>query len=345
MSSQGSSFNSSSLALCHVCFKHFKLRQDGTFVRHGGKQSRSKFGHTLTNVLKALLDQPSNTISWFKLLFLPRLVLRKKPRGGRCHNISVKINNRLDALTKGPFKEMVNAFETDSEVNRKNARQPKLGALVKCKMEQGNTRNAMKILSSTDTMAPNSVDTLDTMKDKAPRASAHRKTRPGKGTTSGLIHRTTPDAFFGKFPKRNIRGKGWAVIFRGKRHDDFWVKKLDEFKYVLSMMVHISKHDALILLTQAAFIPKFSYFLRTSPSPSKQISDMFERELLMGFQSILNILFDDKGWCQAVLPICMGGLGIVADLAPSAFLSSAEATAILQNMMLPVEGQGYMKTT
>ncbi|ESN95674.1 hypothetical protein HELRODRAFT_179145 [Helobdella robusta] len=48
--------------------------------------------------------------------------------------------------------------------------------------------------------------------------------------------------------------------------------------------------------------------------------------------------FGDKGLCQAVLPICMGGLGlgVVADLAPSAFLSFATATATLQNMMLPV---------
>ncbi|ESO02916.1 hypothetical protein HELRODRAFT_174381 [Helobdella robusta] len=83
-------------------------------------------------------------------------------------------------------------------------------------------------------------------------------------------------------------------------------------------MVHISKHDALILLTQAAFIPILSYFLKTSPSPSKQISDM----LVSG--------------CFAH---CIGGLGlgVVADLAPSAFLSSAAATATLQNMMLPVE--------
>ncbi|ESO11791.1 hypothetical protein HELRODRAFT_166836 [Helobdella robusta] len=143
----------------------------------------SKFGHTLTNVLKAFLDQPSNTISWFKLLFLSRLVLRKEPRGGRCHNISVKINNRQGALTKGSFEEMVNSFETGSDVNKKNARQPKLGALGKCKMEQSNIKNAMKVLSSTDTMAPNSVDTLDALKDKHPDAPPDRKTSLDKELT------------------------------------------------------------------------------------------------------------------------------------------------------------------
>ncbi|ESO13119.1 hypothetical protein HELRODRAFT_159733 [Helobdella robusta] len=104
-------------------------------------------------------------------------------------------------------------------------------------------------------------------------------------------------------------------------------------------MTEIGKHDALVLLTQAAFIPRLSYFLRTSPGPSQQKSDEFNNELHMGFQKIFNVFFDDKGWKQAILPVNMGGLGlgVVAELAPSAFLSSAAATAALQDKILPMD--------
>ncbi|ESO08717.1 hypothetical protein HELRODRAFT_168628 [Helobdella robusta] len=110
-------------------------------------------------------------------------------------------------------------------------------------------------------------------------------------------------------------------LCRGKRHDNFWAKKLEDFKHIISMMTEIGKHDALVLLTQAAFIPRLSYFLRTSPGPSQQKSDEFNNELRMGFQKIFNVFFDDKGWKQAILPVNMGGLGlgVVAELAPSAF--------------------------
>ncbi|ESO08351.1 hypothetical protein HELRODRAFT_169164 [Helobdella robusta] len=96
MSSQGSSLDLSSLKCCHACFKHFKLRHDGTFVRHGGKVKRTecsgslkkplsslnrrrsfgsgmscrKFGKTLTCILKAILDNSSVTALWCRLLFL-----------------------------------------------------------------------------------------------------------------------------------------------------------------------------------------------------------------------------------------------------------------------------------
>ncbi|ESO10525.1 hypothetical protein HELRODRAFT_183557 [Helobdella robusta] len=152
MLSQGHVPSTTSLTLCHVCYKHFKVRQDGTLVRHGGKvkgsecpgslkhppssrkrrslnvvnanisktsedsrvldtavdmksksslaenffekssgcrlvdhvpkQSRGKFGRILKDILKNICDNPSNAILWFRLPFIPRLILRKDLRGG-----------------------------------------------------------------------------------------------------------------------------------------------------------------------------------------------------------------------------------------------------------------------
>ncbi|ESO10526.1 hypothetical protein HELRODRAFT_183558 [Helobdella robusta] len=258
----------------------------------------------------------------------------------------------------------------------------------------------MRILASTDTMAPDSTNTINSLKDKHPPAPLDRKPSPNKESTSVTVNPQQIMLCLRQFPKGTSGGRDGltpqhlrdlthdkietaelisamtdfinlllsgvcppevvpylfggrlvaliemndlkflgSIVCRGKRHDNFWAEKLKDFKHIMSMMTEIGKHDALVLLTQAAFILRLSYFLRTSPGPSQQKSDEFNNELRMGFQKIFNVFFDDKGWKQAILPVNMGGLGlgVVAELAPSAFLSSAAATAALQDKILPMD--------
>ncbi|ESO01800.1 hypothetical protein HELRODRAFT_160967 [Helobdella robusta] len=93
----------------------------------------------------------------------------------------------------------------------------------------------------------------------------------------------------------------------------------------------------MVLLLQAAFLPRLVYFLRTSPLLDVSILNSFDDHLRDAFQSIFNIKLDQKNWLQGTLPICVGGLGLgsAAELAPSAFLASAAATVALQDLMLP----------
>ncbi|ESN94307.1 hypothetical protein HELRODRAFT_164124 [Helobdella robusta] len=378
------------LSLCHVCYKHFKLRQDGTLVRHGGKVNGSECPGSSKH-------PPSSRKR--RLLFIPRLILRKEHRGGGRNNISAKINSRLDAFGGGSLEELMKSVEPIVKEQDERVRKPKLSALVKCKIEQGNVRNAMRILASTDTMAPDSADTINSLKDKHPPALLDRKPSPNKESISVTVNPQQIMLCLRQFPKGTTGGRDGltpqqisdlthdkietaeisamtgfinlllggvfppevvpylfggrlvaliemndleflgSIVFRGKRHDNFWAKKLEDFKHIMSMMTEIGKHDALVLLTQAAFISRLSYFLRTSPGLSQQTSDEFNNELRMGFQTIFNVFFDDKGWRQAILPVNMSGLslGVVAELAPSAFLSSAAATAALQEKILPMD--------
>ena len=100
---------------------------------------------------------------------------------------------------------------------------------------------------------------------------------------------------------------------------------------------HISAHDALLLLRNSFAIPQLLYLLRTSPSflsPSLKVYDDVLRSI-MG--TIANTCLEDNAWNQASLPVKADGLGIrsAVQLAPSAFLSSAAASADLVRHILP----------
>ncbi|ESO09474.1 hypothetical protein HELRODRAFT_168460 [Helobdella robusta] len=277
MLSQGHVPSTTSLTLCHVCYKHFKVGQDGTLVRHGGKvkgsecpgslkhppssrkrrslnvvnanisktsedsrvldtavdmksksslaekfvekssgcrlvdhvpkQSRGKFGRMLKDILNNICDNPSNAILWFRLLFIPRLILRKDLRGGGKKNISAKINSRLDAFGEGSLEELMKSVEPIVKGQDERVRKPKLSALVKCKIEQGNVRNAMRILASTDTMAPDSTDTINSLKDKHPPAPLDRKPSPNKESTSVTVNPQQIMLCLRQFPKGTSGGR------------------------------------------------------------------------------------------------------------------------------------------
>ena len=96
-------------------------------------------------------------------------------------------------------------------------------------------------------------------------------------------------------------------------------------------LVHLSSHDAILLLKHSFAIPKLLYNLRTSPcflSPALEVYDKTLRTIVSG---ITNIHFEesDPAWLQATLPVKLGGLGVrsAVQLAPSAFLASAAASS------------------
>ena len=104
-------------------------------------------------------------------------------------------------------------------------------------------------------------------------------------------------------------------------------------------LVHLSSHDAILLLKHSFAIPKLLYNLRTLPcfySPALEVYDKTLRSIVSG---ITNIHFEesDPAWQQATLPVKLGGLGVrsAVQLAPSAFLASAAASSDLVHHIVP----------
>ena len=91
----------------------------------------------------------------------------------------------------------------------------------------------------------------------------------------------------------------------------------------------INSHMALTIIRHCLFVPKFTFYLRSTPiwmysNLMQNLDDLIRKTL----SEILNCTFDDRSWTQATLPIRFGGLGIrkISSVALPAFLSSVHST-------------------
>ena len=95
----------------------------------------------------------------------------------------------------------------------------------------------------------------------------------------------------------------------------------------------LSTHDAILLHCHSLALPKLLYCLRTSPCFLSPLLQSYDDQLSLIVSAITNTYFgeNDLAWTQASLLVKFGGLGIqcVVQLAPSAFLASAAASADL----------------
>jgi hypothetical protein len=90
------------------------------------------------------------------------------------------------------------------------------------------------------------------------------------------------------------------------------------------------------LIKNSLFIPKFSFLLRTTPFRkfSKYVNSIDS-----SLERILNLRLTDLQWCQSILQIRFGGLGIsrISDICLPAFLSSIHGVKKLVSLLLNLE--------
>ena len=128
-----------------------------------------------------------------------------------------------------------------------------------------------------------------------------------------------------------------APLTSGAGMDKILLSRIDDLQRASSRLMLVSKHDALTLLRFSLSAPKILYTLRSSPCFSHPTLLNFDVKLRESLSMIMNISLSELQWKQASLPVKRGGLGIrlVSQLAPSAFLSSVNATRALQDSILP----------
>ena len=98
-------------------------------------------------------------------------------------------------------------------------------------------------------------------------------------------------------------------------------------------------HDGITILCHSLSIPKLLNILRTSPAFSSPLLESWDHLMMAIISRITNINFKqgDASWSQATPPVNSGGLGFqsASNLAPSAFLVSADGVSDFMHQLLP----------
>ena len=107
---------------------------------------------------------------------------------------------------------------------------------------------------------------------------------------------------------------------------------------MVSRLEQIDSHQALFLLRNCFSMPKFTYFLRSSPCfMNMSILEKYDSVIKNALVKILNIPMPDEAWNQATLPISKGGLGFrpALEVALAGYLSSVQASKSVVHSLLP----------
>ena len=118
------------------------------------------------------------------------------------------------------------------------------------------------------------------------------------------------------------------------------------FKLLCSRLERLDHHEALFLLKNAFFIPKFLYVLRTFPCHNHRLLKEIDLRMKAGIESITNCRFDRPTFRQASLPIKLGGLGVRCseDLALPAFISSSVKCSVMVGQLLSQADSDHFRT-
>lgn len=144
----------------------------GNIIKHIPKSSRQHCATQLRILLDDVVSNPDNIDAWIRLLNYGNIMLIAPPRRGKKHNLTSIINKR----------SCYDEFGISSD-RRPSSRKTKndsalLSALVTAKIEDGNIKAALRILSSEDKPAPDNETTLNALLDRHPSAVKDRETLP-----------------------------------------------------------------------------------------------------------------------------------------------------------------------
>ena len=113
------------------------------------------------------------------------------------------------------------------------------------------------------------------------------------------------------------------------------VAKVEEITSLLPLLE--DPHTEFSLLRSCLSLPKISFLLRTvDTSVHTDLLQSFDRVTREGLTRILGSPLDERAWCQAKLPVALGGLGLrgAEDHAPAAYAASYLSSQLLMQSLL-----------
>jgi len=143
-------------------------------LKHIPRAARIQCAALLNRVLEDIVKDPSDLSHWRRLLDFGSL-LSKPKRGGAESNITNVIIKRIrafDLIDRSPRQS--SKRENSSKHSKFKSDDSKLASLVTAKLEDGNFRCAVRIITSSDSPALNSQETFEVLQEKHPKAASDR---------------------------------------------------------------------------------------------------------------------------------------------------------------------------
>ena len=146
------------------------VKQIGRIPRAARQSCRS----LLTQIIRKVIDDPNDKSAWNELLHFGPVILAKPKRGGANRNLSNIITKRTAAWGKD-LLPVTREQRTHIRPGKDSTEDSKMAAAVTSKLEAGNFRAAIRIISSSDTPAPVNMETLQALQQKHPAAASDRR--------------------------------------------------------------------------------------------------------------------------------------------------------------------------
>jgi hypothetical protein len=145
----------------------------GPVVKHIPKSARPACASALNNVIKNIVHNVNDLTSWNHLLQFAASVLRKPPRSGNTETLTSIIKRRVSSYPACTSDTTLVAVSNHSKP-ASSSFDEQLARIVSAKLEDGNVRAALRIISSDDKPADNNEAVYMKLVERHPLAAPDR---------------------------------------------------------------------------------------------------------------------------------------------------------------------------
>jgi len=142
------------------------------------RAARKHCATLLTKLLMGVVNKPNEAGEWDKLLAFGQFILHRPMRGGARRNLTNIIARRCSDFTTDPNKVELPSIGRNRLVvksGRKNGEINSLARAVTVRLEEGNFRGAVRLITSDDELTAASFEVLQTLREKHPTAPLDRR--------------------------------------------------------------------------------------------------------------------------------------------------------------------------
>ena len=144
------------------------------------KNARVCVANLLLKLINDILQHPTSSTCWSRLLGFPSACLAKPARGGKSRNLTSGIIKQVQLYEAGTNQSTVAPTRYHRAVQRRPVRTPEqqIAAMAAAKLEDGDVKGAVRLLCSDDKLAIVNATTMNELSRLHPSTPADRRPVP-----------------------------------------------------------------------------------------------------------------------------------------------------------------------